>query len=230
VLARNPARGGKARVAGGTVVLVISGGNLSQEKLRAALESTVRLMLPTPNKKELDSGMTFKPDKNSLMGQLRSERDRIEGLLAGLSDEQMEIPIAENGWAVKDVIAHLTVWESRGMQWIEWGVAAHHTGEPVPQAGYSVQDVDRLNAETYQQNRDRPPQEILKEFRRSFPLLMKQVQALNDSDLEKVVQADWTGNRPATIGEIVAWRYFHRREHGHQIEAWVNRLRIGAGG
>ena len=162
---------------------------------------------------------------NELISQLQLERSWIEGLLAKLTEEQMEMPGVEGDWAVKDIIAHLTIWERRGTQWIEWATAvAQGVAVNVPQAGYSAKDVDRLNLETYQQNKDRPLEDILEEFKRSFAPLIKQVQALRENDLEKTVQADWTDGKLVTVAEIVAWRYWHYHHHRKKIEVWINSL------
>jgi hypothetical protein len=85
--------------------------------------------------------------------------------------------------------------------------------------------LDWLNLETYQKNRERPLRKILQEFKQSFPLLLEQVQVLREDDLGKVFQADWTDCKPATVGEIVSWRYWHYRGHGKFIENWINRLK-----
>lgn len=157
---------------------------------------------------------------SELLQTLRAERDRIEGLLAQLSDEQMEAPNVNGGWSVKDIIAHLTIWERRGTQWIAWARESLQTGQ-VQHAGYSAKDVDRLNAEHYQQNKDRPLQAVLDEFRQVFPALIEQVEAINEDDLDMVVQADWTDHQLVTIRDVVRWRYWHYRYHVSEIEAKV---------
>ena len=89
--------------------------------------------------------------KSALINQLQMERSWIEGMLSELTGEQMEAPGVEGNWSVKDIIAHLTEWERRGTQWIEWvNVAARGEDEQLRQAGYSAKDLDRLNLETYQ--------------------------------------------------------------------------------
>jgi len=44
---------------------------------------------------------------------LEAERAKLAGLLATLSAEQMCQRTLENEWSVKDVLAHIAVWERR---------------------------------------------------------------------------------------------------------------------
>ena len=169
--------------------------------------------------------MTTQPRRYALIIRLQLERAWFETLLAGLTAEQMEQPGVEEDWSVKDIVAHLTIWERRGTRWIEWArAAARDSTAPVQGAGYSAGDVDRLNLECYRQNRDRPLEDILSEFRETFPPLLEQVTTLEDADLSTVVQADWTGYEPATLAEIVSWRFWHYRAHGETIETWRRTL------
>lgn len=53
--------------------------------------------------------------KTQALSGLREEYDRWEALLARLSDEQITAPHLDDGWSIKDVIAHLHDWQSRSV-------------------------------------------------------------------------------------------------------------------
>ncbi|MFX0198439.1 MAG: ClbS/DfsB family four-helix bundle protein [Candidatus Hodarchaeota archaeon] len=158
-----------------------------------------------------------------LIEQLKAHRAWIEAMLRKLDEQQMEVTGVQGDWSVKDIIAHLTTWERRGTEWIKSIVQEK---EPqVPLAGYRASDMDWLNRETYQKNRNRPLQDILVEFQKSFPLLIEQVQALTEEQLDKTFQADWTDYKPTTVRNIVAWRYYHYKAHGQHIQAWLETIK-----
>ena len=165
-------------------------------------------------------------NQSELIEQLQTTRSWIEGMVAQLSPEQWEMPGVQDSWSVKDILAHLTAWDRRGTQWIEWaGAVAQGTVAQPPQAGYTFSDMDRLNRETFAANKDRPFREIWDEFRQSFAPLLQQIQALREEDWDRVVQADWTGHQPAPIRDIVAWRFYHCLGHGRYIENWIDQLK-----
>jgi hypothetical protein len=174
--------------------------------------------------------MTGKITKRALIDQLQADRAWIEGMLSGLTEEQMNVPGVEGDWSIKDIIAHLTVWERRGTQWITWARTAAQSGDTeVPLAGYSGKDVDRLNRGHYLKNKDRPVPDVLQDFALAFPPLLEEVEALRDEDLAVEFQSDWTDHRPYPLSEIVSWRFYHYRGHGKCIEAWTNQRNPGPG-
>lgn len=160
--------------------------------------------------------------KTALINQLKADRAWIEAMLSQLTEEQMDRPGVQGNWSVKDIIAHLTVWERRGTQWIKWArIAAQSNDAEVPLAGYSGEDVDHLNQEHYLENKAHPVQDVLRDFAESFPPLLAQIEALREEDLDVVFQSDWTDHQPYPITEIVSWRFYHYRGHGKCIEDWI---------
>lgn len=167
--------------------------------------------------------------KTELVKLLHSERKQLRDLLNRINDKRMEIPNVQGKWSVKDIIAHITVWEHRGTKWIESIVKGE---EPkIPLAGDIVSDMDnmvhlisKLNQEIYQKNRNRPLMDILEEFEATFPKLIEQVQALSDDQLNRSFQAEWTRNNRITTRGILEWHLDHYRSHMKHIMNWFEKL------
>ncbi len=49
--------------------------------------------------------------KQELVKRLREERDRWVALLAQLGEDQIVAPDLPGGWSIKDLVAHLMVWQ-----------------------------------------------------------------------------------------------------------------------
>jgi hypothetical protein len=159
---------------------------------------------------------------DQLIQTLRTERARIESLLAELTETQLHKPGVLGPWSVKDIIVHLTVWEQRGTGWIRSLAQGEIPQIPLP--GYTWDVVDQLNQETYETNRNKPLKEVLAEFQRSFTGLLTQLQSLTEEDLDRSFEPYWTDGEPFTLRELVEWRYLHYRSHRRQIEAWLKGL------
>ncbi|HEX6289618.1 MAG TPA: DinB family protein, partial [Herpetosiphonaceae bacterium] len=89
-----------------------------------------------------------------LLARIRSEHTRLEAMLARLSDDQMIQPALDEGWSVKDLLAHITWWEQRMLQLLQ----AAARGEKAPALLQPGEDwdvaIDRLNAATLAASRD----------------------------------------------------------------------------
>jgi len=58
-------------------------------------------------------------EKQQILAALREEFERWEALLAGLSEAQITAPQLDDGWSIKDVIAHLRAWQQRSIARVE---------------------------------------------------------------------------------------------------------------
>lgn len=57
--------------------------------------------------------------KPKLLEQLQFERERLEKTLTMINEQQMVVSGVMEEWTVKDVLAHITVWEQRMVRWLE---------------------------------------------------------------------------------------------------------------
>ncbi len=152
-------------------------------------------------------------DKTTFMKMLQETRGQWEELLAQIDEEHMLQPGATGKWSVKDVIAHVMDGERELVQIMHTHVV---TGSEL----WNLSD-DERNEIVYQQNRERPLQEIMSEEQQAYANLLAAAQTLSDDDL----------NDPHHFQrmpeEWVPWRIFagnsfkHYQDHMPALRAWV---------
>ena len=152
-------------------------------------------------------------DKTTFMNTLQETRAQWEELLAQVEEERMQRPGATGKWSVKDVIAHVMDGERELVQIMHTHVV---TGSEL----WNLSD-DERNEIVYQQNRERPLQEIMSEEQQAYANLLAAAQTLSDDDL----------NDPHHFQrmpeEWVPWRIFagnsfkHYQDHMPALRAWV---------
>jgi hypothetical protein len=147
-------------------------------------------------------------DKRQLLDGLKEERDQWRVILAQLDDSRMEDPGVQDDWSVKDILAHLAVWDRRGTRWIK--IAAQGGMPEIPEPGLSRKDFDRLNYRSYLENRDKPLAEVMDEFNAAYLALIEQVEALPEGIARKPV-----------MGKLISGRYKHSRKHRGYVLKWV---------
>ena len=93
-------------------------------------------------------------DKNTVLEHLQTERKNFEAALAQMDSAQIESALVQDGWTVKDILAHISAWERELLRWLEMSAC----GEPpdIPPPGTWSRYLHQFNARTYQGNRERP--------------------------------------------------------------------------
>ncbi len=122
-------------------------------------------------------------------------------------------PGAAGKWSVKDVIAHVT-WGEREI------VPIMRTHVLAGSELWNLSD-DERNEIVYQQNRDRPLQEILQEEQQAYADLLEAAQTLSDEDLNdphrfKQMSEEWV---PWQI--IAGCSFKHYQDHMPSIREWL---------
>jgi uncharacterized damage-inducible protein DinB len=152
-------------------------------------------------------------DKATFINTLKQSRAEWEALLALVDEERMLQPGAAGKWSVKDIIAHVT-WSEREM------VPIMRTHVLVGSELWELSD-DERNEIVYQQNRDRPLQEILHEEQQAYADLLEAAQTLSDEDLNdphrfKQMPEEWV---PWQIIAGCSFKHYH--DHMPSIREWL---------
>ena len=156
--------------------------------------------------------------KAKIMDLIQSERESLEGVLAGLSEAQMTRPGGENNWSVKDILVHITDWERRMVGWIEESLSGEVPQRPAP--GMTWDDLDRLNEQTYELNKDRALGDVLASFHRSYERAWQVVETMTEEDLVDPGRFAWRAGDPMWH-MVAANTWEHYQEHREPIENWL---------
>ena len=150
--------------------------------------------------------------KAELIANIERDRARLDELLAGLDEACMIEPALEEGWSVKDALAHITSWEQLCLGWIRED--ARREGPFTPES------INALNARIYAENRERPLADVLARSRQSSTEILAVAESLSDDAL--AAPPAWAPGRP--LAEIISGNADdHYREHIEQISAWLAR-------
>lgn len=162
--------------------------------------------------------MEEKMTRARLLEEIQIEHQRLEKTLVMVSEEQMLIPGVIDEWTVKDILAHITVWEQRMVRWLE---EAMRGGVPkmLPD-GMTWDDLDEWNEQTYQKHVDRPLEEVLADFERSYPQALKAAQEVSEQDLMDPDRFEWREGDPLWV-MVAANTFWHYTEHEESIRTWL---------
>lgn len=126
--------------------------------------------------------------KDELLELLRNAYEEEQAFVVGLSDEARTALGSPEAWEAKDVIAHLAAWRTRMAQRLE----AVARDEPPPR----FDDQERINAQVFLENRERPWDEVLNEAADAYAGLVRRVEALSEDELTNPERFEWLGGAP----------------------------------
>lgn len=150
-------------------------------------------------------------NKAELLRALESDWATLEALVASLDEAQMLAPELDDGWSVKDVLAHIAVWEARCASWLESVVRGITPERP------EVHDVNASNARDYAAAKDATLASVLQQSRDAHVAMVPAVEALSEADLADETRFGWPTWQMASSNSDE-----HYREHIEQIRGWLN--------
>jgi hypothetical protein len=153
-------------------------------------------------------------DKAQIITMLREEFNRWEELLNRLSEEQITAPNFINEMTVKDVVAHLTVWQQISVERLE---AARYSRHPEysrwhPEFGSeSEEELTEINAWIYKVRREQSWSALHQEWQERFLRFLKLAEATPENDLLEVGKYSWLKEYP--LSAVLLGSYEHHAEH-----------------
>jgi hypothetical protein len=158
-------------------------------------------------------------DKQEVIQRITDGRNRFIAILNDLSEKEINTPLEEGGWSIKDYVAHISIWEKRMVEWL----AVVGRGD-VPQQlppGMTWDDLDRWNAQTYEADRERTLTDVLTEFDALGEESVRAVEAIPDDLLMREDALEWRSGSP--LWEMVAENTFwHYPEHLETIKRYLD--------
>ena len=168
----------------------------------------------------MDTPMT----KDRFLSTLRSERANWEMLLSEVDGSRMTQPGVAGEWSLKDVIAHVAVYE----EWVSSVLEELMRGETKTLESAQPEDIDmeKRNARFFKENQHRPLQEVLAFSDEAYQHLLVVVQSLPEEELltaspsfKPMLPAYWPDE---PLWETIAGdSYEHYHHHIPDIRAWL---------
>jgi hypothetical protein len=153
--------------------------------------------------------------KSELLAEIDKEWVSIERICAGLSEAGMIVPSVEGEWSIKDILCHISAWE----KYLLDRLGMVMTGQPPNYPSMkSWDDVHRFNAQVYMENKDRPVNSVIIEFRSLYQGVMTVLEALREDQLTQPYSYDFPDDNLTLLRLIRGNTCEHYREHRVAIE------------
>ncbi len=160
-------------------------------------------------------------DNPALLEKVETRYRAFEDLLAPLDSWQLTTPGVVGEWSIKDVLAHLTVWQKRLLTILEAACQGREQ-EASSVAQMAADDVERLNQTFYAAARARPLREVWAVFHASYVQVKQAIAALSQKVQRDPERFAWLDE--AALQRLIAGStYEHLEEHMLPIHthAWL---------
>jgi hypothetical protein len=148
--------------------------------------------------------------KTELLVEFKQDWADIERICASFSEAKMIAPGIQGEWSVKDILVHLSAWEKYLLDRLGYVMTGQRLQYPVMT---SWDDVHRFNARVYEENKGRPLNSVIIEFRNLYRGVMTVLEALDDEILNKPYTYDFPDDGLTLLQLIWANTCEHYREH-----------------
>jgi hypothetical protein len=156
--------------------------------------------------------------KVDLLLEMRKAHNEMLAYLETLAPEQRTAPVLDDGWSVKDSLAHIAAWERMTVGWLQESLRGLAVKRYTPEfvepetTGEGNPVMDALNQHLFEQNRERSWDEVLTDFEAAHRNLYALVERMTDNDIFNPARFAWRRGSPAL--DLLAGNSFdHYREH-----------------
>ncbi len=130
---------------------------------------------------------------------MQKHRRQFDGFCRSLSEEELDRPVPNSDWTVKDFIIHLTQFDEEIIQWME-ALKTGRLERPGRNPDGSTFDVDAYNNARIAERHDWPLDRILAEGAENRAKLAVVMEELEDAHIEQTVQFPGDNKRdPAQV-------------------------------
>lgn len=163
--------------------------------------------------------MTDPTTKQEVLDLIIEGRQAFDAVLGKLSDAARTERVLEGGWALKDVLHHISAWERLMVHWVEQSFRGETPDRPAPDEEWD--DLDGRNEVIFAEGRTLNEDEVLAEFLDSYHAALDVVKAMSDDDLFNGDRFAWRRGYP--IWHLIAGNtWLHYDEHRRAIETWLD--------
>lgn len=162
--------------------------------------------------------------KDHILAALREEFEQWLDLLGSLSEEQWSTHMSAGQWSIKDVLAHLYVWQQRTLarseaarldllpELPEWEVLGDPDAEGM---------ADQVNAWIYSIYHNQSWSWIYQLWRDNFQKGLESASAIHERDLLDGGRYAWLNG--TSMAMVLVASYDHHQEHLEKITAWLDK-------
>lgn len=173
--------------------------------------------------------MTAEMTKSAFVDGLKTDWAAWESLVASIPEDRLTEPGAEgDDWSVKDVIAHIMVYERWTSEWLEPALK----GE-APAWNYSEDDknlsMDEQNDRFFKENRDRPLDEIRSEAAKVHARMVAAVEQVPDDKIAVDMLEFSPPLKDYYQAGTKVWQAIdgnaggHYRDHTNDVRKWLEK-------
>jgi len=153
----------------------------------------------------------------ALLDLVRGEWQELQATLNSLHPDQWTRPDLDAGRSAKDLLAHVTAWERRMLEWLDASYRGLTPQRPAP--GMTWDDLDRLNQLTFDENRDKSLEQVRQEAQAVHADVVAAIGRMDDADLFDGDRFAWRQGDPMWH-MVAANTWWHYGEHREQVRAW----------
>lgn len=154
-------------------------------------------------------------NKHELMAEIRREWGLLMDVVARLDERQMTRPDA-GGWSPKDNLAHLTEWMKSMLGHHIDRLPAHEVMD-LPEEITRGWDMEVINPELYERNKNRSTREVMEELRRVYDQVITRLEAMSFDELMAPRHPEDPEKRPLLLW-VIGDTSGHFAEHREVIE------------
>ncbi|MDH4209190.1 MAG: DinB family protein [Anaerolineae bacterium] len=150
--------------------------------------------------------------QQSTLADLAAARQELLDALEGLSEEDLQSPLASGEWRIRDMLAHISHWNRWGLnrlrQMVKYGP------ETISSPSFDAEEINRHVAEAWGLH---PVKDVLMEFENCYEDVVSYVHAL---------PAEWTEGewqlrgKAMTLKKWFAFATSHERGHAEDLRRW----------
>jgi hypothetical protein len=147
-------------------------------------------------------------DRAKLLNRLENAWNDLQASYAGLAEGYLDEPGVTDEWSIKDILAHVTVWEEEALKHLP------HIAEGGRPSRYSVTygGIDAFNALKTQENRRLTTTQVLARHRAIHQQLIDYIHTVpedyfaTETRFRRRLRLDTYSHYPIHTQAIVAWR------------------------
>jgi len=157
-------------------------------------------------------------NKSKVLENLHGSHQQILDAISGLSDQLIQQAGAEGEWSVKDILNHLSHWESE-LVTILWRIQA---GQEPSVPSHTSAEIDSLNQQWYQEGLKRPLAMVIEDFKGVRKQTIRRVEGFSEEELTNPDRYPFMRGKPLAK-KIAIYTFEHDLEHLDQIGDWKKR-------